>query len=69
LTLDQPSYYHLHIHVQSCDAEAGEGLAAGKAWLLDEVIDMLKHDGQIFEKRTLHYALGEKTDLYRLLQS
>ena len=65
---DQPSYYHLHVHVQNCEYEATEGLAAGKAWLLDEVIETLRHDPDAYQRRTLHYILGESSDLYKLMQ-
>lgn len=33
-----PSYYHLHVHFMHLNVDAGAGMAAGKAHLLDEVI-------------------------------
>ena len=41
----QPSYYHLHMHFLHIKCDAGAGMAAGKAHLLDDVIgeDPLAH--------------------------
>ena len=33
-----PSYYHLHVHFMHLKVDAGAGMAAGKAHLLDDVI-------------------------------
>ena len=33
-----PSYYHLHVHFMHVSVDAGAGMAAGKAHLLDDVI-------------------------------
>ncbi len=33
-----PSYYHLHVHFMHINVDAGAGMAAGKAHLLDDVI-------------------------------
>ena len=33
-----PSYYHLHVHFVHLSVDAGAGMAAGKAHLLDDVI-------------------------------
>lgn len=33
-----PSYYHLHVHFMHLSVDAGAGMAAGKAHLLDDVI-------------------------------
>lgn len=33
-----PSYYHLHVHFMHLCVDAGAGMAAGKAHLLDDVI-------------------------------
>lgn len=63
----QPSYYHFHIHVQTCDYEAGAGQAIGKAWLLEDIIESLRRDSMSFAERTLYYSLGEKSELYSLI--
>lgn len=34
----QPSYYHLHVHFLHVKYDAGAGMAAGKAHLLNDVI-------------------------------
>lgn len=34
----QPSYYHLHVHFMHTKHDAGAGMAAGKAHLLEDVI-------------------------------
>jgi hypothetical protein len=34
----QPSYYHLHVHFMHVKHDAGAGMAAGKAHLLDDLI-------------------------------
>lgn len=39
----------------------------GKAVLLDEIIETLTHSNQAYQLRTLHYSLGEETDLCRRL--
>ena len=33
-----PSYYHLHVHFMHLNVDAGAGMAAGKAHLLDDVV-------------------------------
>ena len=33
-----PSYYHLHVHFMHVNVDAGAGMAAGKAHLLDDII-------------------------------
>ena len=36
-----PSYYHFHVHIMHVSVDAGAGMAAGKAHLLDDVIGKL----------------------------
>ncbi|KAG2448698.1 hypothetical protein HYH02_006054 [Chlamydomonas schloesseri] len=63
----QPSYYHLHVHFAHV-ALASPGAAAGKAVLLDDVIDCIKTCGSdVWRRRTLTYQLGEADELWRLL--
>ncbi|CCE65251.1 hypothetical protein TPHA_0K01170 [Tetrapisispora phaffii CBS 4417] len=64
----QPSYYHFHIHIVNIlHLGLGNGLVAGKAWLLEDILDQLENmapskDG--FKDRTLTYALGENHELW-----
>lgn len=53
----------------TCSHDAGEGQAVGKAFLLDDVIETLLRDGKSFQERTMHYSVGEETDLYKLLHT
>ena len=47
----QPSYYHFHLHIVNVQHPGlGDGIAIGKAILLDDVIDNLKLDGQYYTK-------------------
>src|SRR5437016_4738719 len=39
--VDHPSYYHIHIHIVHTDFQGSDGMAVGRAWLLDEVIEQL----------------------------
>lgn len=61
----QPSYYHFHIHVVNVTHPGlGNGIAVGKAILLDDVIENIRLVGDYYQKRTLSYVLGENHDLW-----
>lgn len=64
----QPSYYHFHIHAVNIKHQGlGSGIAAGKAILLEEVIEQLRLLGEGgFMSKTITYAIGENHDLWRL---
>lgn len=61
-TLDQPSYYHFHIHVAHVQLERHD---FGTSLFLDWVIDQLKVLGpKGFSESTFHYLLSERHDLW-----
>ncbi|KAH3681522.1 hypothetical protein WICPIJ_007503 [Wickerhamomyces pijperi] len=64
----QPSYYHFHIHVVNIlHPGLGNGIAAGKAILLEDVIEQLSFLGEKgFKNRTISYVIGENHDLWKL---
>ncbi|QRG37872.1 hypothetical protein FDK38_002259 [Candidozyma auris] len=65
----QPSYYHFHVHlVRLSHPGLGDGLNAGKAMLLDDVIENLKLVPDYYKKRTLTYVLGENHKLWKAMQ-
>jgi m7GpppX diphosphatase len=43
----QPSYYHFHLHFTHLQLDEGHGMAAGKAHLLEDVIDNLEVRGTV----------------------
>ena len=63
----QPSYYHFHIHIVNVKhAGLGNGIAAGKAILIDDAIDLLNYLGPNgFMNKTITYVIGENHDLWR----
>jgi m7GpppX diphosphatase len=70
LKLDHPSYYHLHIHIVHTDFQGGGGMAVGKAWLLDDVIEQLALLGpEGFKRKTITFILGEESDLWNTVYS
>ncbi|KAH3668679.1 hypothetical protein OGAPHI_002433 [Ogataea philodendri] len=64
----QPSYYHFHIHVVNASYNGlGQSILAGKAILLEEVIDNLRFLGpKGYQQRTLTYAINESHKLWEL---
>eukprot|EP00455_Lapot_gusevi_P047300 TRINITY_DN6370_c0_g2_i4.p1 TRINITY_DN6370_c0_g2~~TRINITY_DN6370_c0_g2_i4.p1 ORF type:complete len:324 (-),score=74.95 TRINITY_DN6370_c0_g2_i4:154-1125(-) len=62
-----PSYYHLHVHFAHTSV-IDESVVAGRAILLDDVIDMLEIDSGMFQKRQLSMTLPEGHPIYRLYQ-
>ncbi|CCC69851.1 hypothetical protein NCAS_0D02700 [Naumovozyma castellii] len=62
----QPSYYHFHIHIVNIKHPGlGNGIAAGKAILLEDVIESLNYLGpEGFMTKTMTYVLGENHDLW-----
>lgn len=64
----QPSFYHFHIHVVNSNYTGmGQTILAGKAILLEEVIESLKLLGKDgFAKKTITYGLSESHDLWNL---
>lgn len=62
----QPSYYHFHIHIVNIRHPGlGDGIAAGKAVLLDDAIESLNHLGpEGFMNKTISYVIGENHDLW-----
>lgn len=63
----QPSYYHFHIHIVNVKHQGlGNGIAAGKAILLEDVIESLNYLGpEGYATRTLNYVIGENHDLWK----
>ncbi|EDO15551.1 hypothetical protein Kpol_1042p10 [Vanderwaltozyma polyspora DSM 70294] len=63
----QPSYYYFHIHIVNIKhAGLEDNMAAGKAILLDEIIDNLNFLGPNgYQDKTLTYVIGENTDLWK----
>ncbi|GCE97936.1 5'-(N(7)-methyl 5'-triphosphoguanosine)-(mRNA) diphosphatase [Zygosaccharomyces mellis] len=62
----QPSYYHFHIHIVNVKHPGlNDGIAAGKAILLDDLIENLKYLGpRGYMNRTLTYVIGDNHDLW-----
>jgi len=70
LTLDHPSYYHMHIHVVHTDFQGSDGMSVGKAWLLDDVIEQLSYlSPEGFKRKTITFIIGEESDLWRQVYS
>eukprot|EP00794_Sanderia_malayensis_P016883 gene16883-18589_t len=58
-----PTYYHLHLHFTAI-TNISAGCAAGRAHLLDEVIDNIENiDSDYYKKRTLPFVLGNRDPL------
>ncbi|ABN66973.1 trehalase-associated protein [Scheffersomyces stipitis CBS 6054] len=63
----QPSYYHFHLHIVNVKHPGlGDGIAVGKAILLDDVIENIKVTGDYYQKRTIGYLLGENHGLWNI---
>lgn len=61
----QPSYYHFHIHVvRVTHPGLGDGINAGRAILLDDVIENIQLVSDYYQQRTLTYVLGENHKLW-----
>lgn len=67
--LDQPSYYHFHIHAAAISHDGGGGQAAGKAILLQNVISQLDSmaggEEVGFANVELTYIVGEESELWQ----
>jgi m7GpppX diphosphatase len=66
--LDQPTYYHFHIHIVHVSLEAGSTQATGKALGLENIISQLEtmtseRDAGM-QDVSLTYHLGERSDLW-----
>jgi len=56
----------MHIHVVHTDFNGSDGMAIGKAWLLDEILEQLFFLGEEgFKSRTMTIILGEESDLWK----
>eukprot|EP00877_Chromochloris_zofingiensis_P009222 jgi/Chrzof1/4553/Cz14g18030.t1 len=63
-----PSYYHFHVHITHINWEE-PGLLAGKAHLLDNVIDNItEFGGDYYQRSTLSYSIGENEELWQHLK-
>lgn len=66
--LDQPTYYHFHIHIVNVMLEAGATQATGKAFGLENIISQLEtivggQDAGLADV-SLTYYLGEASELW-----
>jgi m7GpppX diphosphatase len=65
--LDQPTYYHFHVHVVHAALEAGATQAVGKAFGLENIISQLEcmADGNGMADLSITYTIGEAHDLWK----
>ncbi|KAL2359676.1 hypothetical protein RJZ56_007478 [Blastomyces dermatitidis] len=67
--LDQPTYYHLHIHVVNVMLEGGSTQSTGKAFGLENIISQLETMGggpnAGMADVSLSYFIGEESDLWK----
>jgi m7GpppX diphosphatase len=65
-----PSFWHAHIHVNVLGCpNICAGLSAGKAILLDDVIDWLERDPTHFETAAITFSVGEGDKLFAALKA
>jgi m7GpppX diphosphatase len=66
--LDQPTYYHFHVHVVNVMLEAGTTQATGKAFGLENIISQLEtivgDEEAGMADISLSYFLGEASELW-----
>ena len=68
MNLDQPTYYHFHIHIVHAQLEAGSTQSVGKAFGLENIISQLEtirggpEAGMTDDGLT--YYLGEASELW-----
>ena len=66
--IDQPTYYHFHIHVVHVMAEATSTQSTGKAFGLENLISQLENMAGRLEASMadveLTYCLGSQSDLW-----
>jgi m7GpppX diphosphatase len=66
--LDQPTYYHFHIHIVHVELEAGATQATGKALGLENIISQLEtisgNDKSGMSDVSLTYFLGEANEIW-----
>ncbi|KAK6465918.1 trehalase-associated protein [Scheffersomyces coipomensis] len=63
----QPSYYHFHLHIVNVSHPGlGDGIAIGKAILLDDVIENIELVGDYYQRRNIGYLLGENHGLWQI---
>jgi len=61
----QPTYYHFHVHITHIDCD-GFGTNAGKAHLLEDVIDNIDvMDPLFYQKKTICFDIGVNHLLYQ----
>nr|CAG8433427.1 13253_t:CDS:2 [Entrophospora candida] len=64
-----PSYYHFHIHITHLSSDTiPDGIAIGKAYLLDDIITNLElFSDEYYQKTILTYVIGENDLLFSKL--
>ncbi|KAK6201589.1 trehalase-associated protein [Scheffersomyces amazonensis] len=63
----QPSYYHFHLHIVNvAHPGLGDGIAVGKAILLDDVIENISIKDDYYQVRNIGYLLGENHGLWQI---
>ena len=66
--VDQPTYYHFHIHIVHAQLEAGSTQATGKAFGLENIISQLETMDSRLEAGMadvdLTYYIGEASELW-----
>ncbi|OLL25748.1 m7GpppX diphosphatase [Neolecta irregularis DAH-3] len=62
-----PSYYHLHVHIAHVSYDGSFGSVAGKAILIEEVIERLQEcpTGTGYSSKTLTFSIGEESDIWK----
>jgi m7GpppX diphosphatase len=64
-----PSFWHLHIHFNAITCpRMGGSLYAGKAILLDDVIDNITMNGDYYAQCSLTFTVGQTEELYKKLE-
>ncbi|KAJ1899801.1 hypothetical protein LPJ66_001887 [Kickxella alabastrina] len=61
----QPSYYHFHVHITNVNFE-GKGMLAGRAHLLDTVVDNIECIApDYYQRASIPFTLGSGDGLWK----
>lgn len=51
----RPTFYHCHVHIVNIEQNVNPGMIAGRAVLLDDVIENLRIDANFYKKRKMFF--------------